>query len=72
MTPRPVEKKDRYKFQRLNEVRAAALQHAGIARDLSSQRRRLITELMEAGYSQSDVAREMGVTRQAVQKMLAS
>jgi DNA-binding NarL/FixJ family response regulator len=71
MTPRSVEKKDRDKFQRLNEVRAAALQHARLARDLSSQRRTLITELIEAGYSQSDIAREMGVTRQAVQKMLA-
>ncbi len=31
----------------------------------------MICELIEAGYSQSDIAREMGVSRQAVQKMLA-
>jgi DNA invertase Pin-like site-specific DNA recombinase len=72
MTPRCVEGKDRATFQRLNEVRAAALEHARLARDLSRQRRRLINELIEAGYSQSDIAREMGVTRQAVQKMLAA
>lgn len=71
MTPRPVADQDRAKFQQLNEVRAAALDHARLARGLSSQRRTLINELMSAGYSQSDVAREMGVTRQAVQKMLA-
>jgi DNA-binding NarL/FixJ family response regulator len=72
MTPRPVEAGDRATFQRLNEVRAAALEHARLARDLSHQRRSLISELIEAGYSQSDIAREMSVTRQAVQKMLAA
>jgi len=39
--------------------------------ELSAQRRAMICELIEAGYSQSDIAREMGVSRQAVQKMLA-
>ncbi len=72
MTPRPVSHDDRATFQRLNEVRAAALEHARLARQLSSQRRALIDELIGAGYSQSDIAREMGVTRQAVQKMLAA
>ena len=71
MSPRPVADKDRAKFQQLNDVRAAALEHARLARDLSRQRRTLINELVRAGYSQSDIAREMGVTRQAVQKMLA-
>ena len=72
MTPRPVQDVDRPKFQRLNEVRATALEHARLARDLSRQRRTLIDELVDAGYSQSDIAREMGVSRQAVQKMLAA
>jgi DNA-binding NarL/FixJ family response regulator len=71
MTPRLVADDDRKKFDKLNEVRAAALEHARLARKLSSQRRQLITELVKAGYSQADIAREMGVTRQAVQKMLA-
>jgi DNA-directed RNA polymerase specialized sigma24 family protein len=71
MTPKPVNAGDRKKFEKLSEVRAAALEHARLARKLSSQRRQLITELVEVGYSQADIAREMGVTRQAVQKMLA-
>lgn len=71
MTPKPIAAGDRKKFDKLNEVRAAALEHARLAHKLSSQRRELITELVAAGYSQADIAREMGVTRQAVQKMLA-
>jgi transposase-like protein len=71
MTTRSIADRDRATFQRLNEVRAAALQHARRARELSAQRRALIEQLLDVGYSQSDVAREMGVTRQAVQKMLA-
>jgi DNA-binding NarL/FixJ family response regulator len=71
MTSKTVADTDRDRFQRLNEVRAAALAHARQARQLSEQRRLLIAELIDSGYSQSDIAREMGVTRQAVQKMLA-
>ena len=59
-------------FDKLIEVRAAALQHAIAARRLSSERRQLIGQLLDAGYSQADIGREMGVTRQAVQKMLAA
>ncbi|HVW34770.1 MAG TPA: hypothetical protein VHL53_19715, partial [Acidimicrobiia bacterium] len=58
--------------RRLTEGRAAALEHARLAMQRSGQRRRLITELIDAGSSQSDLAPEMGVTRQAVQKMLAA
>lgn len=72
MTPKPVDPADRDRFRELNDVRAAALGHARLARQLSSQRRTLINQLIAAGYSQSDIAREMGVTRQAVQKMLAA
>jgi DNA-binding NarL/FixJ family response regulator len=72
MAPRPVADGDRKKFQQLNDVRAAALEHARSAVQLSRQRRALIAELIDTGYSQSDIAREMGVTRQAVQKMLAA
>jgi DNA-binding NarL/FixJ family response regulator len=57
-------------FKQLNAIRAQAVEHAREARRLSSARRGLIERLIHAGYSQSDVAREMGVTRQAVQKML--
>ena len=62
-------------FRRLNEVRAEALKHARLAQQLASERRGIIQSLIKDGYSplcQADIAREMGVTRQAVQKMLAS
>lgn len=72
MTPKPVAAADHGLFRELNEVRAAALDHVRRARELSRQRRALINQLITAGYSQSDIAREMGVTRQAVQKMLAA
>jgi DNA-directed RNA polymerase specialized sigma24 family protein len=57
-------------FRRLKEVRAQALEHFKMARLLHSQRRDLIRSLTEDGFSQADIAREMGVTRQAIQKML--
>ncbi|WP_158226843.1 helix-turn-helix domain-containing protein [Amycolatopsis vastitatis] len=56
---------------RLKEVRAAALEHARIARELARERRRLIDTLLAAGFSQADLARELGVSRQAIQKMAA-
>jgi len=57
-------------FSRLKEVRAAALEHARIARELARERRRLIEALLAEGLSQADIARELGVTRQAIQKMV--
>jgi predicted DNA-binding protein YlxM (UPF0122 family) len=58
-------------FRRLKEVRAQALEHFKMARLLHSQRRDLIRSLTADGFSQADIAREVGVTRQAIQKMLA-
>jgi predicted transcriptional regulator len=40
-------------------------------RQLAAERRELIRHLIEEGFSQADIARELGVTRQAIQKMLA-
>jgi DNA-directed RNA polymerase specialized sigma24 family protein len=54
------------------QVRAAAIEHARAARELSRQRRRLIDALLAEGLSQADLARELGVTRQAIQKMVAA
>jgi len=59
-------------FERIRQLRAAALEHARRARVLSSQRRDLMQRLLADGVSQAEIARELGVTRQAVQKMLAS
>ncbi len=58
-------------IRRLKEVRAEALRHVRIAQDLARERRDLIRSLTEEGVSQADIARELGVSRQAVQKMLA-
>lgn len=58
-------------FQRIKEVRAQAIEHARLARSLAAERRDLMQLLIKDGLSQSDIARELGVTRQAIQKMLA-
>jgi DNA-binding NarL/FixJ family response regulator len=58
-------------FDRLRQVRAEAIEHTKKARQLAAERRDLIRQLIGEGLSQSDIARELGVTRQAIQKMLA-
>jgi DNA-directed RNA polymerase specialized sigma24 family protein len=58
-------------IRRLKEVRAQALEHFRIAQDLARERRDLIRGLTEEGISQAEIARELGVSRQAVQKMVA-
>ena len=58
-------------FRRLKEIRGQALDHYRRAQQLAVERRDLIRSLINEGFSQADIAREMGVTRQAVQKMLA-
>ena len=55
----------------LKQVRAAAIEHTRAAQELARQRRRLIDALLVEGFSQADLARELGVTRQAIQKMVA-
>lgn len=56
-------------FEDLKRVRLEALDHARAARDLAGRRAELIRHLTRLGYAQADIARELGVTRQAVQKM---
>jgi transcriptional regulator with GAF, ATPase, and Fis domain len=58
-------------LKELKQVRAAAIEHAQAARELARERRRLIDALLAEGFSQADLARELGVTRQAIQKMIA-
>ena len=58
-------------FEELKQVRASAIEHYVAAQQLSRQRRQLIDKLLAEGFSQADVARELGVTRQAIQKMIA-
>lgn len=59
-------------FDRLKEVRARAIEHTRLARQLSVERRHVLDELLAEGFSQADIAREIGVTRQAIQKMIAA
>ena len=58
-------------YDRIRQVRAEALDYTRKARQLAAERRDLIKELIAGGLSQADIARELGVTRQAIQKMLA-
>jgi DNA-directed RNA polymerase specialized sigma24 family protein len=58
-------------FRKIKEVRAEAIEHYRRAQQLHSQRRDLLRSLVDEGFSQADIARELGVTRQAIQKMLA-
>jgi hypothetical protein len=58
-------------LSRIKEVRAQAIQHTIAARQLAAERRELMNMLITEGVSQAQIARELGVTRQAIQKMLA-
>jgi len=58
-------------FKRLGEVRDEAVRHTRLARQLHAERRDLLRALIGEGFSQAEIARELGVTRQAIQKMLA-
>ena len=57
---------------RLKEVRAAAIEAARRMTELALERRRIMEALLAEGFSQADLARELGVTRQAIQKMIAA
>lgn len=66
---RSIRPEDSAIFRDLKRVRLEALDHARTARDLAARRAELIHDLVRLGYAQADIARELGVTRQAVQKM---
>lgn len=59
-------------ISKLKEVRAAAIEHTRIAWQLARERRQFIDTLLAEGFSQADLARELGVPRQAIQKMVAA
>jgi DNA-binding XRE family transcriptional regulator len=58
-------------YDRIKEVRAQAIHHARLAQQFAKERRELMQSLIDQGVTQSDIARELGVSRQAIQKMLA-
>jgi DNA-binding transcriptional regulator LsrR (DeoR family) len=55
---------------RIKDVRAQAIEHTRQARRLALERRDLMQGLLDADWSQSDIARELDVSRQAIQKMM--
>ena len=57
-------------FDQLRQVRAEALEYQRKAAEAHEKRKVLIRQLIDDGVSQSDIARELGVSRQAIQKML--
>jgi DNA-binding NarL/FixJ family response regulator len=69
--PRKILTTDQATFALLKKVRAEAIEHTKIARRLAVERREIMIGLIDEGYSQADIARELGVTRQAIQKMLS-
>jgi DNA-binding NarL/FixJ family response regulator len=58
-------------IERIKEVRAQAIEHTRQARKFHVERQYLMQQLIDDGWSQADIGRELGVTRQAVQKMLS-
>ena len=42
-----------------------------LAMELARERRRIMEALLAEGFSQADLARELGVTRQVIQQMTA-
>jgi DNA-binding NarL/FixJ family response regulator len=58
-------------FNHLKEVRSEAIRHTRLAQQFHAERRDILRGLISDGFSQADIARELGVTRQAIQKMLA-
>lgn len=58
-------------LQRIKEIREQALEHARMAHRLHDERRALMQSLLDDGVSRADIARELGISRQAVQKMMA-
>lgn len=58
-------------IERIKVVRAQAIEHTRRARAFHEERRALMKQLIDEGWSQADIARELGVTRQAIQKMMS-
>jgi hypothetical protein len=59
-------------IERIKVARAQALEHTRQARHFHEERRALMQQLIDGGWSQAQIARELDVSRQAVQKMLSA
>jgi SOS response regulatory protein OraA/RecX len=58
-------------FDELRRVKAKARSHCVKAQEFHRQRKVMMRELMTKGFSQADIGRDLGVSRQAVQKILS-
>jgi DNA invertase Pin-like site-specific DNA recombinase len=58
-------------ISQIKDVRARAIDHTRRARQLARQRAELMQELIDDGMSQAEIARELGVSRQAIQKVMS-
>ncbi|MGI5227051.1 hypothetical protein [Actinoallomurus sp. CA-142502] len=56
---------------RLKEMRDQAIEHARITQEPARERRRIMERLPAEGFKRAYLARELGVTRQAIPKMMA-
>ena len=54
----------------LKQVRASTVEHYYKALEFARERRKLIEAFLADGFSQADVGRELGVSRQAIHKMI--
>lgn len=54
----------------IKQARAEAVEHFFKAKEASTRRSDLMLALIKDGVSQSDIARELGVSRQAIKKMI--
>jgi DNA-binding NarL/FixJ family response regulator len=54
----------------IKAARAQAVEHYLKAKEASTRRSDLMLALIKDGVSQSDIARELGVSRQAIKKMI--
>ena len=57
-------------LEELKQVRASTVEHYFKALELARERRKLIEVFLADGFSQADIGREMGVSRQAIQKWI--
>ena len=67
----PADPPHRDRRRRLEALRVEARRHGRLARDLADVRRELIRSLVAEGVSQAAIARRLGVSRGAVQRLLA-
>jgi transposase-like protein len=58
-------------MEKIKQTRALAIEHYLLARRYGAERADLMRALIQRGVSRAEIARELGVSRQAVQKMLA-